>query len=89
MNLLLSILYGIIVGAGWSLYLWKMKTTEQDWDECKFLRTVLVGGVAGLILALMGQEVTQETIAPYIAETSALTIFIDALLKKLFWKCKK
>ena len=87
--MILNIIYSLILGAAWSLYLYKTKTQEQEWDPCKFARTGIVGIVAGIILYFLGQEPTQQDILPYVGETSALTLFIDALLKKLFWQCRE
>ena len=88
-NALLNVLYGALLGAAWSLYLYITKTTPEEFDPCKFARTVVSGMLTGLLLSLLGIEVSQETITQYTAANSTLTILADSLIKKLIWKCRK
>ncbi len=92
---LITVLYGVCGGLGWSvLGLAKEKTKEnsEDFDTKKFLKSIILGGIVGGVVASTGTIVSGTTIESFVAESSSyglITAGVDKILGIVYELIKK
>jgi len=77
-NLLNAITIGILGGLIYALTGLLKSVTKEGFDGRKFIRTLALGMLAGIVLALSGYEVTPDAIS--VALSSGVVALIEQLL---------
>jgi len=75
-----GIFSGLIVGIGMAFLGWAKTTTPEAFDPAKFLHTVVMGGIGGLMLQLWG--IDWQQFEAWMAN-AGLTVWLDYLVKIL------
>jgi hypothetical protein len=77
-NILDSLTVGLLGGLVYALSGLLKSVTKEGFDGRKFIRTLVLGMLAGVMLSLSGYEVTPDAIS--VALSSGVTAVIEQLL---------
>lgn len=78
------ILKGGVVAAAYALVSYSQKALKEDpekWDNAKAFATLLAGLAVGLLMAVTGDPISQETVLVQIGAYGGLTAFCETFVK--------
>ncbi len=81
---LITVGYAILAAIVYAVFGYLKSTTQEGFEPTKFLSTIAIGAIIGVVFAFSGLQVTQEAVAIQLAAYAGLTAVIEDVVKSIW-----
>ena len=79
-----AIVFAIVAAIVFAASGYLKSAKEEEFNVTKFVATILVGALVGVILFVKGAAITEEAVATQIAAYAGILVIVENALKALF-----
>ena len=76
-----AIIYAVVAAIVFALSGYLKSAKDEEFDATKFIATVLVGALVGVVLYVKGAAITEEAVATQFAAYAGIVVILENALK--------
>lgn len=81
---LITVGYAVLAAIIYAVFGYLKSTTQEGFQPVKFISTIAIGAIIGIVFAFGGLEVTQEAVAIQLAAYAGMTAVIEDIVKSIW-----
>jgi len=76
-----AIIYAVVAAIVFALSGYLKSAKDEEFDATKFIATVLVGALVGVVLYVKGAAITEEAVATQFAAYAGIVVIVENVIK--------